>query len=91
MPTLNLTNITIKKLTDRNANIYYLIINQNNNSEAFFCFEGTLNKEGWSELEDNWENIKEVEIEYLEKEQNGQVYRKVINLRISRGEELFVF
>jgi len=45
MPTLNLTNITIKKLEDRNLNTYYLIVNQDNPDEAFFCFEKTV-KEG---------------------------------------------
>jgi hypothetical protein len=45
MPTLNLTNITIKKLTAKNLKDYYLIINQDS-QEAFFCFEGTINKEG---------------------------------------------
>jgi hypothetical protein len=44
MPNLHLANITIKKLTDKNLNTYYLIINQNNNGEAFFCFEGTIKK-----------------------------------------------
>jgi hypothetical protein len=39
MPIQNLTNITIKKLDDRNFNPYYLIINNNNPDEAFFCFE----------------------------------------------------
>jgi hypothetical protein len=46
MPTLNLTNITIKKLTAKNLKDYYLIINNYDNGEAFFCFEGTINKEG---------------------------------------------
>lgn len=53
MPTLHLTNITIKKLEDKNFNPYYLIINNDNQEEAFFCFSGTVNKEGWQELEDN--------------------------------------
>jgi hypothetical protein len=45
MPTLNLTNITIKKLEDKNLNTYFLIIDNNNPHEAFFCFEKTV-KEG---------------------------------------------
>jgi hypothetical protein len=52
MPNLHLQNITIKKLADRNLKDYYLIINQDN-QEAFFCFEGMINKEGWQELEEN--------------------------------------
>jgi hypothetical protein len=39
MPTLNLTNITIKKLEDKNLNTYYLIVNNDNQDEAYFCFE----------------------------------------------------
>jgi hypothetical protein len=42
MPTLNLTNITIKKLEDKNYNTYFLIVNNNNPEEAYFCFEKTV-------------------------------------------------
>ena len=69
MPTLNLKNITIKKLEDKNFNTYYLIVNNDNQDEAFFCFEKTV-KDGWTDLVNNWENLKEVEIEYTEKENN---------------------
>ena len=79
MPTLNLKNITIKKLEDRNLNTYYLIVNNDNQDEAFFCFEKTV-KEGWNSLINNWENIKEVEIEFEEKENNFKTYKKVISL-----------
>ena len=66
MPTINLKNITIKKLEDKNFNPYYLIVNNDNNDEAYFCFEKTV-KEGWDNLVNNYENIKEVELEYTEK------------------------
>jgi hypothetical protein len=39
MPTLNLKNITIKKLEDRNFKPYYVIVNNENSDEAYFCFE----------------------------------------------------
>ena len=78
MPTLNLKNITIKKLEDRNFNTYYLIVNNDNQDEAYFCFEKTV-KEGWNDLVNNWENIKEVEIEYTEKENNFKTYRQVVS------------
>ena len=42
MPTLNLTNITIKKLADRNLNTYFLIVNNDDPEQAFFCFEKTV-------------------------------------------------
>jgi len=88
MPALYLSNITIKKLTNRNLKDYYLIINQDN-QEAFFCFEGMINKEGWQELEDSWENIKEAEIEYNEKEVGLQVYRRVVNLKVNDFKEMW--
>jgi len=53
MPTLNLTNITIKKLEDRNLNPYYLIINNHNQDQAFFCFKEIL-KTGWDKI---WEKL----------------------------------
>jgi hypothetical protein len=79
MSTLNLKNITIKKLEDRNFNTYFLIVNNDNQDEAFFCFEKTV-KEGWNDLVNNWEQIKEVEIEYTEKENNFKTYRQVVSL-----------
>lgn len=52
MPALNLKNITIKQLQDRNGNDYYLIVNNENRDEAYFCFSGTV-KSGWTDLVSN--------------------------------------
>jgi len=52
MPTLNLKNITIKKLQDKNFNDYFLIVNNENQDEAYFCFSGTV-KDGWQDLVNN--------------------------------------
>jgi hypothetical protein len=89
MPTLNLKNITIKKLEDRNFKPYYLIVNNDNQDEAYFCFEKTV-REGWSELVSNWENIKEVEIEYTENEQNFKTYKKVISVFAPKEGEFII-
>ena len=89
MPTLNIKNITIKKLEDKNFNTYYLIVNNDNQDEAFFCFEWTL-KDGWSELVNNWEDLKEVEIEFEEKEQNFKTYRKVVSLYTQKEGEFII-
>ena len=89
MPTLNLTNITIKKLEDKNFNTYYLIVNNDNQDETFFCFEKTV-KDGWNSLVNNWEQIKEVEIEYTEKENNFKTYRQVVSLYVPQTEEFIV-
>jgi len=45
MPSVNLKNISIKKLQDKNFNDYFLIVNQENENEAYFCFEKAV-KEG---------------------------------------------
>ena len=79
MPTLNLKNITIKKLEDRNLNTYYLIVNNDNQDEAYFCFEKAV-KDGWTDLVSNWKDIKEVEIEFEEKEANFKTYKRVVSL-----------
>lgn len=79
MPTLNLTNITIKKLEDKNFKPYYVIVNNDNSEEVYFAFEWTV-KSGWQDLVSNYENIKEVEIEYIEHERDFKVYRKVVSL-----------
>ena len=41
MATIKLTNFEIKKLEDRNLNPYYLIVNNDNRDDAYFCFERT--------------------------------------------------
>ena len=89
MPTLNLKNITIKKMEDKNFNIYYLIVNNDNQEEAFFCFEKTV-KDGWNELVNNYENIREVEIEYTENEQNFKTYKKVVSLYTSQEGDIII-
>ena len=89
MPTTNLKNITIKKLEDRNFNTYYLIVNNDNQDEAFFCFEGTV-KSGWDSLVSNYENIREIEIEFEEKETNFKTYRKVVSLYTQQEGEFLI-
>ena len=89
MPTTNLKNITIKKLEDKNFKPYYVIVNNDNQDEAYFCFEWTV-KEGWQELVSNWENLKEVEIEFEEKEANFKTYRKVVSLYASQEGEFII-
>ena len=85
MPAVNLKNITIKKLEDRNFKPYFLIVNNDNQEEAYFCFEWT-DKDVWTDLVSNWENMKEVEIEYTENERDFKTYRKVVSLWTNQGE-----
>jgi len=89
MPSKNLKNITIKKLEDRNFNVYYLIVNNDNQDEVFFCFEKAV-KDGWTDLVNNWQQIKEVEVEFEEKENNFKTYKKVVSLYMNKEEEIFV-
>jgi len=89
MPTANLKNITIKKLEDKNLNTYYVIVNNDNSEEAYFAFEWTV-KDGWNELVNNWENIREVEIEFDEKEHNFKSYKKVVSLWTSQEGDIFI-
>ena len=96
MPTLNLKNITIKKLEDKNFNTYYLIVNNDNQDEnrvsakqAFFCFEKAV-KDGWTDLVSNWENLKEIEIEFEEKENNFKTYKKVISIYTSQEGDIII-
>jgi len=89
MPTLNLKNITIKKLEDRNFNTYFLIVNNDNQDEAYFCFEKTV-KEGWDSLVSNWKDIKEVKIEFEENENNFKTYKRVVSFYSPQTEEILV-
>ena len=78
MATIKLNNFEIKRLEDKNLNPYYLIVNNDNRDDAYFCFE-RLVKEGWDVLNKNPTPIN-IEIEYEESEQNGKIYKRVTAL-----------
>ena len=75
MPSTELKNFTISKLKDKNQNPYYLV-KDNEKQEVYFCFQKSL-KEGWEELEQNHQTLKEVEIEYILNEKGS---RRVVSL-----------
>ena len=85
MPTLNLTNITIKEKQDKNFNKYYLIVD-NESDSAYFCFEKAV-RSGWEELISNHENIQEVELEF---EVNDRGNNKVVSLYAIREGDIIV-
>ena len=78
MPAINLKNITIKKLEDKNFKDYYVIVNNDNQDEAYFCFENMV-KTGWNILTKSPAPIN-IEIEYEENERNDRIYKRVIAL-----------
>jgi len=84
MPITNLKNITIDERQTINGDKFF-IIKDNDNNQAYFCFQNKL-KEGWTDLVSNKENIKEVEIEYIEQERGN----KVISLWTSQEEDIIV-
>ncbi|CAJ0760360.1 4527_t:CDS:2 [Entrophospora sp. SA101] len=98
MPTRNLTNITIKKLEDKNLNTYYLIVNNDNQDEAYFCFEKTVKEENIREVEIEFEEINKVinsaeqkEIQSIVGDQNNfKTYRKVVSFYSPQTEEFIV-
>lgn len=71
MPVVNLKNITIDERQTINGETFF-IIKDNENSQVFFCFQNKL-REGWQDLINGRENIKEVEIEYVEHERGNKV------------------
>jgi hypothetical protein len=83
MPAINLKNITIEQRQMISGEKFFMIKDQDN-SQVFFCFEDKL-KNNWQELVNNYQNIKEIEIEYLEQEKGN----KVISLQTFK-EEIFV-
>jgi hypothetical protein len=54
--------------------------------KRFFVLNGLTVKDGWQDLVNNWENLKEVEIDFIENERDFKVYRKVVSLWTSQGE-----
>ena len=84
MPTLNLKNISIDERQTINGETFF-IIKDNDTNQAYFCFQNKL-KEGWNNLLSNKENIKEVELEYIEHKRGN----KVISLYAPQEGEIFV-
>ena len=85
MPATNLKNITIQKKQDANFKDYYLIVDKDTDN-AYFCFSGAV-KDGWNDLVNNWEQIKEVELEF---ETNERGNNKVISFFSPQGTEFIV-
>jgi len=84
MPTITLTNPTLKKLTDVNQNPYYLLVNPDNQDDAYFCFPKTV-VAGLSELEQAAEqntNLSQVTLEYQESEKGMRIYKQVVRIEI---------
>lgn len=73
MATVKLNNFEIKKLVDKNLQDYFMIINNDNRDEVYFCFQSRV-KEGWDILNKSPSPIN-IEIEYEENEQerNGEI------------------
>lgn len=84
MPVANLKNVIIEERQTIDGETFF-IIKDNENNQAYFCFQNKL-KEGWRDLINNRESIKEVEIEYMEHERGN----KVISLYINKEEEFLI-
>jgi len=85
MPSITLTNPTLKKLTDINQNTYYLLVNPDNSDEAYFCFAKTV-VAGWNELEQAAEQnagLPNVTLEFQESEKGMRIYRQVLRVEIN--------
>ena len=85
MPTLNLKNFIITQKEDKNQKPYYLIIDKDTDN-AYFCFSGAV-KDGWNDLITDYQNIKEVELEF---ETNERGNNKVVSLYAFKDGEIIV-
>ena len=81
--TIKLNNFEVKKQIDKWGKEYFIIVNNDNQEEAYFCFQ-RLVKEGWDILNSN-PLPASVEIEYEESEQNERIYKRVIGLYTDEG------
>ena len=71
MPVLNLKNITLSEGKTIKGDVYF-IIKDNDQNQVYFCFQNKV-KRGWTDLVNNSEKIKEVEIEFEEDEKGNKV------------------
>lgn len=78
MATTKLSNFEIKKRVDKNLQEYFMIVNNDNSDDVYFCFKSKV-QEGWDILTKIPSPIN-VEIEYEENEQNGRIYKRAIAL-----------
>jgi len=78
MATIKLNNFEIRKLTDKNLQEYFMIINNDNREEVYFCFQSRV-KEGWDILNQSPSPL-DIEIEYEEQERDGRILKRVIGL-----------
>lgn len=85
MPTIILQNPIIQQKQTYTQKDYFLIKDNQSSDNTFFAFEWTV-KEGWQELVNNYQNIKEVEAEYYETDR----YKKVISVYIPQEGEIFI-
>jgi hypothetical protein len=69
-----LKSFKIKELMNKWDKSYYLIINGENDSDVYYCFENKLDKDSWQILT-QIPQPKEIEIEYVENNQKGKIYK----------------
>jgi len=81
---IKLTNFTIKELSDKWGNQYFLLVD-NNTEEAYFCFRHTV-QSGWEQL---ITSPTELTIEYQEDERENKIYKTVTNI-IKTDDEIFI-
>lgn len=84
MPAINLKDITIDERQTITGETFF-IIRDNESGQTFFCFQNKL-REGWQDLVNNRENIKEVEIEYIEHERGN----KVVSLYVNKERDFLI-
>lgn len=76
MSTINLINPSIRQLTDKNGNPYFLIQDLET-GQVFFCFSGAIPIQQWQNLLAKWETLRELELEF---ETNDKGNNRVINV-----------
>ena len=81
--TIKLNNFEIKKQIDKWGKEYFIIVNNDEQNEAYFCFQKLVN-EGW-EILNSHPLPASIEIEYEESEQNERVYKRVIGVYTDEG------
>ena len=82
--TKTLTNFTIKELTNKWDKIYYLIVNEADGEEAYFCYQNKIDEASWNILVQNSPLFSsyhlEVEFEEYHDSFHDKTFRHVIKL-----------
>lgn len=77
LKTIEIKNLNISQRESKIGKTYYIIFDDDKQdfNNAYFCFRGAenLNHDDFTKLEENWDKITQIQLEYKEDEKGKRV------------------